>query len=63
MTKQPRIPAPEIRKQEVEKLRHCSRQLEAVTLELDEIIAMVEADLREQRRARLGLNKKESQSA
>jgi len=37
----------------VERLRESNRQLEQVTLALDELIAMVEAGLRRQRRERL----------
>ena len=62
MSKKPRIPAPETRKQELEKLRSLSKQIEAFNLNLDEIIAQLEAGIREQRRTRLGLNKKESRS-
>ncbi len=53
MTHQPKIPDPETRKREVERLRENNRQLDLVTLALDELIAMVEADLRRQRRERL----------
>jgi hypothetical protein len=53
MIQQPSIPDAETRKREVESLRESNRQLELVTLALDELIAMVEADLRRQRRERL----------
>ncbi len=53
MIQQPSIPDAETRKREVEGLRASNRQLELVTLALDELIAMVEADLRRQRRERL----------
>ena len=53
MIQQPSIPDAETRKREVEGLRASNRQLELVTLALDELIAMVEADLRRQRRDRL----------
>lgn len=53
MNEQPKIPDAETRKREVERLRESNRQLELVTLALDELIAMVEADLRRQRRQRL----------
>jgi hypothetical protein len=53
MIQQPSIPDAETRKREVENLRESNRQLELVTLALDELIAMVEADLRRQRRERL----------
>lgn len=53
MTQQPQIPDTETRKRSVERLRESNRQLEQVTLALDELIAMVETDLRRQRRERL----------
>jgi hypothetical protein len=53
MIQQPSIPDAETRKREVESLRESNRQLALVTLALDELIAMVEADLRRQRRERL----------
>ncbi len=53
MTGQPKIPDAQTRKREVERLRESNRQLERVTLALDELIAMVEAELRCQRRERL----------
>lgn len=53
MIQQPTIPDVETRRREVEGLRQSNRQLELVTLALDELIAMVEADLRCQRRERL----------
>ena len=40
----------ETRKRSLAKLRENNRQLEIVTLAFDELIAMVEADLRSQRR-------------
>jgi hypothetical protein len=52
MTQKPEIPDEATRKQEVEKLRNSSRQLEGFTLALDEVIALVEEDLRKQRRIR-----------
>lgn len=53
MTQQPQIPDTETRKRSVERLRESNRQLELVTLALDELIAMVETDLRRQHRERL----------
>lgn len=53
MTQELRIPDAETRKREVKQLREANHQLELVTLALDELIAMVEADLRRQRRYRL----------
>jgi hypothetical protein len=50
---QPSIPDAETRKREVEGLPESNRQLVLVTLALDESIAIVEADLRHQRRERL----------
>ena len=53
MTQPKRIPDPEKVKRTVERLRESNRQLELVTLALDELIAMVDTDLRQQRRTRL----------
>lgn len=53
MTQQPQIPDIETRQRSVERLRESNRQLELVTLALDELLAMVESDLRHQRRERL----------
>jgi hypothetical protein len=54
MTTQPhKLPNPEKVKCTVEQLRASNRQLELVTLALDELIARVDADLRLQRRSRL----------
>ena len=53
MTQPKRIPDPEKLKRTVERLRESNRQLELVTLALDEIIALVDTDLRRQRRNRL----------
>ena len=53
MIEKPSIPDAETRKREVEGLRESNRRLELVTLALDELMAMVEADLRRQRRERL----------
>ena len=53
MTQPAKIPDAQTRKGEVERLRESNRQLEQVTLALDELIAMVETDLRHQRRERL----------
>ncbi|MBW4623130.1 MAG: hypothetical protein KME17_27705 [Cyanosarcina radialis HA8281-LM2] len=51
---QPKIIAnPEKIKLTVEQLRKSSRQLELVTLALDELIARIDTDLRCQRRTRL----------
>ena len=48
-----RIPDPEKVKRTVERLRESNLQLELVTLALDELIALVDTDLRSQRRSRL----------
>jgi hypothetical protein len=53
MNQLPRIPSLETRKREVNQLRECTRQLDLFILSLDELIAMVEVDLRYQQRERL----------
>jgi hypothetical protein len=53
MTAHPSIPNLAERQQAIAQLRESNRQLELVSLTLDEIIAMVESDLRHQRRDRL----------
>ncbi len=53
MTQPKRIPDPEKVKRTVERLRESNRQLELVTLALDELIARVDTDLRCQRRTRI----------
>lgn len=53
MTQPKRIPDPQKVKHTVERLRKSNRQLELVTSALDELIAMVDNDLRHQRRTRL----------
>jgi hypothetical protein len=53
MTQPKRIPDPEKVKRTVERLRESNRQLELVTLALDELIARLDTDLRRQRRTRL----------
>ena len=53
MTQQPRIPDAETRKREVCQLSETVRQLDAFILSLDGAIAIADAGLREQRRARL----------
>jgi hypothetical protein len=53
MTKNRKIPDEETRKREIERLRECNRKLELYALQLDEYIAIVEAELRQQRRERL----------
>jgi hypothetical protein len=53
MNQLPRIPSLETRKREVNQLRECTRQLDLFILSLDELIGMVEVDLRYQQRERL----------
>lgn len=48
-----KIPDAETRRRNVERLRESNRQLELVTLELDELIAMAELELCRQRRQRM----------
>ncbi|GEM_PF-808213 len=53
MSEQPKIPDAETRKRSLEQLRESNRQLDLVGLQIDELIAMAEAQLRRQRRERL----------
>ena len=53
MTEQLRIPDAETRKREIKQIRAANRQLEEASLALEELLAMIEADLHEQRRKRL----------
>jgi hypothetical protein len=53
MNDQFRIPDPETRAKSIAGLKAASRLLDLFNLELDEAIAFVEKDLREQQRARL----------
>jgi hypothetical protein len=53
MNDQLRIPDAETRARSIANLREAGRMLDLLTLELDEIIAILDKDLREQRRARL----------
>jgi hypothetical protein len=53
MNQLPKIPSLETRKTEVNQLRECTRQLDLFILSIDELIAMVEVDLRYQQRERL----------
>lgn len=53
MTQPKKIPDMEKVKHTVERLRESNRQLELVTMALDELIARVDTDLRRQRRTRL----------
>lgn len=46
MTQFKKLPDPEKVKRTVERLRASNQELEAVTLALDELIAIVEADIR-----------------
>jgi hypothetical protein len=53
MTTKSRIPDAETRARSVRNMKEICRQLEMVELMLDEAIALVDRDLREQRLARL----------
>ena len=53
MTKRLKIPDAQTREQEVKQLRDSNQQLELVTMALDELIAIVEADLYRQNQERL----------
>ena len=53
MNVEQKIPDAETRRRNVERLRESNRQLELVTLELDELIAMAELELCRQRRKRM----------
>ena len=53
MTKKPRIPDLETRQQNVARMREACRMLDAWTLKLDEVIAILEADNRRQLQERL----------
>jgi hypothetical protein len=46
MTEQPKLPDPEKVKKTVAMLQESNHQLEAVALEIEELIAMVEAEIR-----------------
>jgi hypothetical protein len=48
-----KIPDAETRARDIANLREAGRMLDLLTLELDEIIAILDKGLREQRRARL----------
>jgi hypothetical protein len=53
MNQQAQIPDPETRAKSVARWRKVNQQIDLLTLHLDELIAIVEAGLREQRLARL----------
>ena len=53
MNTQFRIPDPETRARSVANLREACRQLDLLNLKLDEAIALADADLLKQRKARL----------
>lgn len=57
MTQSNSLPDPEKLKQTVNQLRASNRQLDLVTLALDELIARIDEDLRQQQRARLQAQK------
>jgi hypothetical protein len=62
MSDRQNIPDLETRMRGVRGLRESNRQLELATIALDELIAMVEADLRHQRRSRLESNSRQLNS-
>ena len=53
MNTQCRIPDPETRARSVANLREACRQLDLLNMKLDEAIALADADLLKQRKARL----------
>jgi hypothetical protein len=53
MNQQAQIPDPETRARSVAKWRQVNQQIDLLTFQLDELIAIVETGLREQRLARL----------
>lgn len=53
MNVEKKIPDPETRRRNVERLQESNRQLDLFGLALDELIAMAEAELSRQRRQRL----------
>lgn len=53
MTESLRIPDEQTRKNSVENLKKVGRQLDILGLEMDELLAAIEAELRRQRRERL----------
>lgn len=53
MNKELKIADAETRKQSIQRLKESNRQLELFALALEDLIAMVEADIRHQRRERL----------
>lgn len=62
MTEEFKIPDAETRARNVARMREACRQMDLVTLQLDELIAMIEADLRVQKRARLEKRSKQQNS-
>jgi hypothetical protein len=53
MNQQSQIPDPETRMRSLARWREVNQQIDLLTLQLDELIAMVEVGLREQRLVRL----------
>lgn len=53
MTKQREIPDEQTRKHSLEGLRKSNHQLDLLNLQLDELIAMIEAEVRQQKKKRL----------
>ena len=50
MSKQPKIPSPEIRARHISKLRELNKRMDKHILDMDELNAQLEANLREQYR-------------
>jgi hypothetical protein len=61
MSQQPKIPSPEIRARHISKLRELNKQMDKHILDLDELNAQFEADLREQRRKMYQLREQKSE--
>lgn len=58
MTEQPQIPDKETRKRLIKNLRQTRLELQEFGIELEEIIALLEKDIREQRLKRIQKSKK-----
>lgn len=59
MTTSPKIPNEQTRQESVQKLRTLKRELDLLGLEMDELLSMIEFELRQQRRKRLEWQSKE----
>lgn len=62
MTEKFKIPDAETRARNVARMREACRQMDLVNLQMDELIAMIEADLGLQKRARLEKRAKQQDS-